>query len=101
VIEREYINSEIVKIVKNSPVTPVITPLHGTKCSSYFKTTSILDDYFRQSQWPETLTTLKNLDKDLAFMSLGMAISFLSDALIDEQTIIPGQYKIYEPESNQ
>jgi hypothetical protein len=34
-------------------------------------------------------------------MSLGMAISFLSDALIDEQTIIPGQYKIYEPESNQ
>lgn len=82
-------------------MTPVITPLHGTKCSSYFKTTSILDDYFRLSNWPETLTTLKNLDKDLAFMSLGMAISFLSDALIDEQTIIPGQYKIYEPESNQ
>lgn len=34
-------------------------------------------------------------------MSLGMAISFLSDALIDEQTIVPGQYKVYEPESNQ
>ena len=41
------------------------------------------------------------MDKDLAFMSLGMAISFLSDALIDEQTIVPGQYKVYEPESNQ
>jgi len=34
-------------------------------------------------------------------MSLGMAISFLADALIDEQTIVPGYYRVYEPESKQ
>ena len=34
-------------------------------------------------------------------MSLGMAVSFLVDALIDEQTIVPGYYQVYEPDSKQ
>lgn len=85
IIEREYTNSDIVKIVRNSPVSPVITPMNPLKCFSYIKTTTILDTYFKdKSKWPQALTQLMNLEKDLAFMSLGMAISFLADALIDE-----------------
>ena len=30
-----------------------------------------------------------------------MAIAFLTDALIDEHTIVPGHYEIYEPEGKQ
>lgn len=38
-------------------------------------------------------------EKDLAFNSFGMVIAFLTEALIDEQTITPGDYHIYTPEN--
>ena len=37
----------------------------------------------------------------MAYNAFGMAIAFLTDALIDEQTIVPGKYEIYEPEAKQ
>jgi DNA mismatch repair protein MSH6 len=102
IIEREYSSSEIVKIVKNSPVSPVVTPMNPLKCYSYIKTTTLLDSYFNaHKNWPQALQTLAAKDKDLAFMSLGMSIAFLEDALIDQQTIVPGEYLVYEPESKQ
>ena len=37
----------------------------------------------------------------MAFNAFGMTMAFLTDALIDEQTIVPGHYEIYEPEGKQ
>jgi hypothetical protein len=58
--------------------------MNPIKCYSYIKTMSLLDCYFKSKQnWPEALSKLYSKEQDLAFMSLGMAISFLEDALID------------------
>jgi len=70
------------------------------KCWSFIKTVTMLETYLGEEKtWPEPLVTLRKQDKDLGFCALGMAIAFLQDALIDEQTIKPGSYYLYEPES--
>ena len=99
--EREIVNSDVIKMLKNSPCAPVFTPLPVQKCYSFVKTCTMIEKYFGENvqEWPEPLRKFKEADKDLAFNSFGMSISFLTDALIDEQTLRPGLYKEYSVES--
>ena len=66
-------------------------------CWSFIKTVNAFDSYFETI--PQTLQTLKNKEADLAMSAFGMSIAFLEDALISKQTITPGSYQIYQPES--
>ena len=94
------INSDVVKMLKNSPQVPVFTPMPTQKCYSFIKTCSKIEKYFGEdtNDWPGPLRDFKNEEKDLGFNAFGMAIAFLIDALIDEQTLKPGLYKEYTPE---
>lgn len=88
-------------MLKNSPSVPVLTPLPTQKCYSFVKTCSTIERYFGEdvADWPAPLRNFKENEKDLGFNSFGMAIAFLIDALIDEQTLKPGNYREYSPES--
>lgn len=96
------VNSDFVKMLKNSPTVPVFTPLNTNKCYSFVKTCTEVERYFGEdsAEWPEPLRNFKNQEKDLGFNAFGMAIAFLVDALVDEQTLKPGNYKEYSPESS-
>lgn len=102
VYEREMKGSLVFKMLKNSPSCPVFTPLPVHKCLSFMKTCRKIEEYFGSDdrKWPETLRKFRLADKDLAFNAFGMSISFLIDALIDNQTIKPGIYEEYSPETN-
>ena len=86
VVEREMINSDVVKMLKNSPQVPVFTPMPTQKCYSFIKTCSKIEKYFgvNTDDWPAPLRDFKNDEKDLGFNAFGMSIAFLIDALIDE-----------------
>ena len=61
----------------------------------------MLENYFGPEieKWPKPLQHIKYEEMDLAMISLGMTISFLSDALIDEKMIKTGNYHLYNPET--
>jgi hypothetical protein len=101
IFEREFGSSDALKMIKNSPQVPMMSPLPPNKCYSFVKTCAALEKYFGDDfeKWPAPLRAIKEEEKDLAFNALGMVIAFLTDALIDEQTISPGNFKIYTPES--
>lgn len=44
--ERELAKSDVVKMLKNQPTTPVLTPMPVQKCYSFVKTCSFIDEYF-------------------------------------------------------
>ena len=41
--EREFSNSEVVKMLKNSPVVPAMTPMPPNKCYSFIRTCTALE----------------------------------------------------------
>lgn len=86
VYEREMANSEVIKMLKNSPVVPVFTPMSTNKCYSFVKTCTEIERYFGENtdQWPAPLKKFRDEEKDLGFNAFGMAIAFLIDALVDE-----------------
>lgn len=59
--EREISNSELVKMIKNSPIVPVFSPMIPRNCWGFIKTCNALEKYLG-SKWPESLLTLKNTD---------------------------------------
>ena len=61
----------------------------------------LMEAYFGDddSKWPSLLKQLKDEELDLPINALGMAFSYLIDALMDEQIIIPGSFYKYEPAS--
>lgn len=76
-------NSELIKMLKNSPIVPVFSPMVPKNCWGVIKTCSSLENYLgHPNGWPEPLAQLKNEDSELALQSLGMAIAFLEEALI-------------------
>ena len=44
---------------------------------------------------------MKDNDEDLALRTLGLALTFLDDALITDKTIKPGTFKRYTPETQE
>ena len=59
--EREFSNSEVIKMLKNSPVVPVFSALPPLKCYSFIRTCTVLEQYFGEdsSKWPPALNKLK------------------------------------------
>ena len=55
--ENEFSNSEVIKMLKNSPVVPVMTPMPPPKCFSFIRTCTELEKYFGSddSEWPAAL----------------------------------------------
>ena len=90
-------------MLKNSHVVPVMSPMPPVKCYSFIRTCTVIEKYFGENDlnWPLALSQLKREEKDLAFNAFGMAVAFLTDALIDEQTLVPGHFEVYEPASKQ
>ena len=99
IIEREMKNSDLVKMLKNSPIVPIFTILPTSKCFSFVKTCTFLENYFgdNMDEWPDVLQKYQLDDKDLGFNALGMSIAFLIDAMIAEQTMKLGIYTEYVP----
>ena len=95
------VNSEVIKMLKNSPSVPVFTPIPKNKCYSFVKTCTEIERYFGPdtSEWPGPLRQFREQEKDLGLNAFGMAVAFLTDALIDDQTLKPGTYWEYSPES--
>ena len=62
IFEREMANSEVIKMLKNSPVVPVFTPLTPNKCYSFVKTCTEIERYFGEelNEWPETLRKFRD-----------------------------------------
>ena len=100
-MERELANSEIVKMLKNTPIVPVFTPLYPKDCWGVIKTCSKLESYLELGgkSWPESLQSLRDLDQELALQALGMSIAFLEEAMIAEMTITTGEFLLYTPET--
>jgi DNA mismatch repair protein MSH6 len=102
-VERELMSSEVVKMLRNTPIVPVFTPLMPKDCWGVIKTCSKLDTYFSLAKrdWPESLTSLKSSadQGQLALESLGMAMAFLESALISEMTLTTGDFQLYTPET--
>jgi len=48
-------NSDIIKMLKNTPVVPVFTPMQPKDCWGVIKTCSKLDQYL-EAKWPGSLT---------------------------------------------
>ena len=83
--ERELQNSDIAKMLKNSPLPPVITVMPPKNSWGVIKTCTNLERYLGQfNDWPDQLKYIKAENMDFALMSLGMATAFLEDALIVE-----------------
>ena len=55
--ENEFSNSEVIKMLKNSPVVPVMSPMPPPKCFSFIRTCTELEKYFGSddSEWPAAL----------------------------------------------
>jgi len=93
-------HGSVAKMLKNSAVVPTFTSLNTLKCPGVIKTCSKLEGLFGPKEsWPLLLQELRNADEDLALQALGLAISFLEDALIAEKTLQPGSFKRYTPEA--
>lgn len=87
-------------MLKNSPVVPTFTNLKRDKCFGVIKTSQKVESVFGDMEnWPEAVKLARQQEKDLAMLALGMAISFLEDALIMEKTLKPGIFKQYTPEA--
>lgn len=96
--EREMANSDIIKMLKNTPVVPVFTPMQPKDCWGVIKTFSKIDQYLN-AKWPKSLITLKEQDSELALQALGMSMAFLEEALLGEQTLSTGEFELYTPET--
>jgi len=59
IFEREMQNSEIIKMLKNTPIVPVFTPMQPKDCWGVIKTCTKLDHYLQADHWPEALNQLK------------------------------------------
>jgi len=98
--EKELSNTDVTKLFKNSPMVPTFNILPPKNCWSFIKTCTNLEKHLGSPEsWPAPLKEIKDQEKDLAVQSFGMAMAFLEEALIDEQTIKPAHYELYEPES--
>lgn len=101
--EREMANSDIIKMLKNTPVVPVFTPLMPKDCWGLIKTVSRLEAYYQaaKKELPEALQQLKDEDRDLALSAMGMTVAFLEEAMVADMTISTGQFVRYTPEGAQ
>ena len=59
--EREANDSDMVKMLKNSPSMPVFSALPVHKCFSFVKTCGLIERYFGEdvAEWPEPLRDFK------------------------------------------
>lgn len=66
--ERELMNSAVIKMIKNSPVSPTVTHMPPAKCYSTHKTKAELRTrYFAgkpESEWPAVLRDLLKEDEE-------------------------------------
>ena len=80
--EREQVNSDIVRMLRNTQAPPIMTVVLPRNSWSFSKTIQKWEEYFAGAEVPSTLIDLKNRDYDLAVGCFGMTIAFLEDALI-------------------
>jgi DNA mismatch repair protein MSH6 len=98
--ERELAESEVIKMLKNTPVVPVFRPLMPKDCWGLIKTLARLEAYFGSAdKLPPALAELRKNDADLALTSLGMAIAFMEEALVADMTVATADYTVYTPET--
>jgi hypothetical protein len=97
--EAEAKNSDLLKILRNSPQPPIFQSMPIQRCWTFSKTVVSFEKYFKDTSVPEVLLEIKNKEEDLAMGSYGMAAAFLEDALIADQILSRGLISRYEPES--
>ena len=77
--EREFQNSDVIKMLKSQASQPVLTPIVPLKCYSFVKTVVLLETYFGEDteKWPKPLAQIKHFEQDLAMNAMGLTIAFL------------------------
>jgi DNA mismatch repair ATPase MutS len=102
IVQEKDCNSQIQKMLKNSPVLPSFTNLHPTKCWGFIRTCAKMECYLGpKHEWPEVLQNVKDFEQEVALQSFGMAIAFLEDSLIAEKTLKTGIFSAYTPETQE
>ena len=99
IVGSELRNSSVIKMLKNSPIVPIFNYLTPDKCYGFTKTCVELEKYFGENleEWPKVLGNFKRDEKWIGFEAVGMTIAFLTDALIDQETLKTGMYSEYNP----
>lgn len=89
-------------MLRNQPTAPVFTPMPTQKCYSFVKTCNEIERFFGENleDWPAPLREFKIAERDLGFTAFGMTIAFLTDALVDEKILKPGNYREFNPQSS-
>jgi DNA mismatch repair protein MSH6 len=92
------VNTQLLKILLNSPLPPQVTELRSKDC---LRGTLIIDRIERyvgpKSKWPQIFSHLDNWD--YALQAIGLTITFLEKMMLAEQTIQKFSYNEYSLKS--
>lgn len=91
---------EIIKIVRNSPANPLLSPINDAKCWSTIMANANLEKYFHQrNAWPEGLQDVLKLGpvlSDLIMLSLSGLLIYLGKMLILENVLQTARFQVYD-----
>ncbi len=96
---RDGLRPELRKILQNSPILPVFSPLPPDKgCYNYIRTVPQLEKYFGPDTkvWPQTLATAKANLWQNAIAAFGVSIGYLEDCLLAKQVVATAEYEIFD-----
>jgi len=96
---KDGLKPELKKILQNSPIVPVFSPLTKERGEyNYIKTVPVLERYFGPdaNNWPKTLNIAKSNLWQHAISALGVTIAYLEDSLLAAQTVATSEYEIFD-----
>ncbi len=96
---KDTLKPDLKKILQNSPIVPVFSPLSRDRGEyNYIKTVPLLEKYFgtNVAKWPKAVATAKTNLWQNAVSALGISIAYLEDSLLANQTVPTAEYEIFD-----
>eukprot|EP01022_Parablepharisma_sp_SALTPOND_P036625 TRINITY_DN99_c0_g2_i3.p1 TRINITY_DN99_c0_g2~~TRINITY_DN99_c0_g2_i3.p1 ORF type:complete len:732 (+),score=90.06 TRINITY_DN99_c0_g2_i3:4888-7083(+) len=96
---KDTLKPDLKKILQNSPIIPVFSPLSRDRGEyNYIKTIPLLERYFGpdMSKWPKAISNAKTNLWQHTLSALGIAIAYLEDSLLAQQTVTTAEYEIFD-----
>jgi len=91
----------LIKIMRNSPNAPVISPVNNPKHWNSIVVNGELEKYYKSREnWPEELKkifSLEEFSQDIIMACFAGLISYLTAMLIAENVMATARYEIYDP----
>ncbi|CDW72387.1 dna mismatch repair protein msh6 [Stylonychia lemnae] len=117
VVERGQIPEQMEKMIKSSPINPILHQYRGEQCPNAQRTNSIFDRYIHEAQKQdssqkdsisqhileqEVFQKIRNDSRfSLGLQAFGMAIRFLESHLLASQCLRLFEYQLYQPNSQE